>query len=463
MANEHLEKAKGILAKLTADVTKQHEDADVKKLLGDVLSELKKAGTGDRKGRFDTKDAAEALKAITQDTGSFQAGLQFVIDTPTNDDTVKSFQQLSDDVHLMASMLKKDPRELRMYKQLVQHPILRKTQDTFGGPGPTLTDPTDHYGGDWIPIGFSADLIDIVRLQLKVAALTRRINMPTPTYKLPIHSGVDVTAYLVGESITSGTPEGRPTSSMPESHIPVTLDAKKIGALVYFSEEITEDSIFPVLPFLKTSMSRAMANAQETAVINGQKTATIDSGYTIAATDVRKAWDGYRYLTAAGAKVDFASWSSSNATGLLRQLRAKMGKYGVDPSQLVWITGIQGYHQMLNNADLLTMDKYGNNATILSGELAKFDNIPIIVSEFVGENLNALGVYDGVTTSKTMVMLLHRDSWLFGDRRKITVKTKDMPEDDNHLLVCHQRLDFKPLYNTATEYTVAIGYGMPKL
>lgn len=463
MANEHIEKAKSILAKLTNDVNKKHEDEDVKKLLGDVLTELKKAGPGERKGRFDTKDAIEAMKQVSTETKTFHAGLNYVVDTPTDDQTVKSFQQLSDDVHLMASMLHRDPRDLRLYKRLAEHPILRKTQDTFGGPGPTLTDPTDHYGGDWIPIGFSADLIDIVRLQLKVAALTRRINMPTPTYKMPIHSGVDVTAYLVGESITSGTPEGRPTSSMPQSHIPVTLDAVKIGALVYFSEEITEDSIFPVLPFLKDSMSRAMANAQETAVINGQKGGQIDSGYTIAAADVRNAWDGYRKKCAAGAKVDFASWSNSNATALLRQLRAKMGKYGVDPSNLVWITSIQGYHQMLNNADLLTLDKYGPNATIFNGELGKFDNIPIIVSEFIGENLNALGVYDGVTTTKTIAMLLYKDAWLFGDRRKITVKTKDMPEDDNHLLVCHQRLDFKPLYDPSTEYTIAIGYGMPKL
>ncbi|MEM4720596.1 MAG: phage major capsid protein, partial [Candidatus Methanomethylicaceae archaeon] len=263
-----------------------------------------------------------------------------------------------------------------------------------------------------------------------------------------------------GETVTSGSPEGRPAASMPTSSS-VTLDAKKIAALVYFSEEINEDSIVPVLPYLRDNMARAMANAQEIAVINGQRTANIDTGVT--ASDVRKAWDGYRYCCQSAAKTDLNSWSASNATGLLRSIRAKMGKYGVDPKNLAWVTSIAGYHQMLNAAELLTLDKYGPNATILTGELGKFDNIPVIVSEFVGENLNALGVYDGVTTTKTIIALVHTPAWVFGDRRAITVKVKDNPEDDNHLLVCHQRLDFAPLYDVTSNYIVSIGINLAKL
>lgn len=458
MSDKHIEKAKDLLAKMSADVNRQQEDKDVKKLLGEVLDELKKAGNGERKGRFDTQDALEVQKSAPN-TG---IGIQKSVETSTNDGLIKDFQRMNDDVFLLSQMLKKDPRELKLYKQLQEHPFIQKTQDSFGGTGPSLSGPSTHYGADWIPIGFSADLIDIVRLQLKVAALHRRINMPTPTYKLPI-GGTDVTAYLVGETITSGTPEGRPTASMPTSGTGVTLDAKKMGSLVYFSEEITEDSIIPVLPYLRDNMSRAMANAQETAVINGQRTGTIDTGDAPGTTDVRYAWDGYRYCCQSAAKVDLSTWATTTATSLLRSIRAKMGKYGVDPKNLVWVTSIAGYHQMLGNADLLTLDKYGSNATIMSGELGKFDNIPIIVSEYVAENLNSLGVYDGVTTTKTLVALVYTPAWLFGDRRSITVKTKDNPEDDNHLLVCHQRLDFKPLYTVASNYIVALGYNLAKL
>ena len=139
-----------------------------------------------------------------------------------------------------------------------------------------------------------------------------------------------------------------------------------------------------------------------------------------------------------------------------------MGKYGVDPSNLAYITSISGYHQMLGITEVLRLNEYGPNATILSGELGKFDNIPIIVSEYIGESMNAAGVYDGVTTNKTIIMLVHTPSFLFGDRRAITVKTWDMPQDDAHLLVCHQRLDFKSVYDASSNYIVSLGYNVPK-
>jgi len=50
-----------------------------------------------------------------------------------------------------------------------------------------------------------------------------------------------------------------------------------------------------------------------------------------------------------------------------------------------------------------TVDKYGQFATVLNGELGKIDGIPVIVSEKIRENLNASGVYDGTTTTKTLL------------------------------------------------------------
>ena len=462
MSKEHLERAKTIIGNLISDLTKNKDQETVKRMISDALTEVQKGAPGERKGRFDEKDAQEAIRSAAITGDNRWAVIEQVVNTPSEDASIKSFQKLNDDVYLMSQMLNRPPQSLKIFKSLQDHPLLKT--DHFGGAGPTMPTPGTHFGADFIPLGFSADLIDIVRMQLKVAALHRRINMPTPQYKMPVHGGTDITAYLVGETLTAATPEGRPTASRPTSTA-VVLDAKKIGALVYFSEEITEDSLIPVLPYLRDSMSRAMANAQENAVINGQKSGTIDMGYSpIAASDVRKAWDGYRYCVQAAAKVDLSSWTAGGSyaqgSGLLRSMRAKMGKYGVDPKDLVWVTSVSGYHQMLGTAEVLKLNEYGPNATILKGELGRFDNIPIVVSEFVANNLDASGTYGGITTNKTIVLLVHTPSWLFGDRRSITVKTKDVPEDDNHLLVCHQRLDFIPVYNTASEYIVSLGYNL---
>jgi hypothetical protein len=68
---------------------------------------------------------------------------------------------------------------------------------------------------------------------------------------------------------------------------------------------------------------------------------------------------------------------------------------------LAWIASIASYYKMLGLTEVLTLQNYGPQATVLQGELGKFDSIPIIVSEYQRQDLNASGVYDGVTKTKT--------------------------------------------------------------
>ena len=53
------------------------------------------------------------------------------------------------------------------------------------------------------------------------------------------------------------------------------------------------------------------------------------------------------------------------------------------PGELAWIVGFKGMIEMMKLAELITMDKYGANASVLSGEVAKFFGSPVILSEFI--------------------------------------------------------------------------------
>jgi len=57
----------------------------------------------------------------------------------------------------------------------------------------------------------------------------------------------------------------------------------------------------------------------------------------------------------------------------LRGLRAAMGEYGVSPSDLAYIFGIFGYVKLLDDTNVLTIDKIGPNATIRSDERVNWD------------------------------------------------------------------------------------------
>lgn len=315
-------------------------------------------------------------------------------------------------------------------------------------------------GVEWVPSQLSPSLIDRVRLELKVAALHNRIPMPTNPYKAPI-VGADAVAYVQSEVTAEDDTTKRIKTSRP-STINLTWTAKKLATRLITSDEMTEDSIVPILPFLRDQAVMALANGQEDATINGdlltgQGTALdVDMRDGGDETNPRAAWNGYRKIAKSAAKVDLGTFSVAN----LRAIRAAMGKYGINPAQLAWVVSIAGYNKMLSLPEVLTLDKYGANATLLNGELGRFDNIPIVVSEFVREDLNASGVHDGVTTTKSQTLLVYRPGFAYGDRRQVTVRSREDFETEQTIIAASQRLDFQPIFNQASDKTVGVGYNV---
>ena len=355
----------------------------------------------------------------------------------------EEIQKKSDELYLCSQILSTDPRNLKMWGDWESVTTdLRKAMDTA----------TAGEGEEWIPTEFSRNLIEQVRLALKVSALHSRINIPTPTYRMPVE-GADAVAYLIPESTSDDSTKIK--ASTPGTKR-ISFDAQKLASRVLFSEEVSEDSIVPILPYLRGKVIEALAVAQETCTINGDTSTTHQDSDVTDSLDARKAWNGYRTAVLTAANKDLGTFSTTN----LRGVRSGMGKYGVDVNKLAWVAGTSGYNAMMDLTEVRTLDKYGPKATILTGELAKLDNIPIIVSEYIREDLNASGVYDGVTMTKTIILLVRRDGFMYGDRRSVKVKSAEIIETDQTQIVVTQRLDFEAVYDTDTETIVGQAYNI---
>ena len=354
-------------------------------------------------------------------------------------------QEQADGLYLASKLLRRDPRTLKGWLPFERRVSgLRKALDTA----------TAGEGAEWVPTGFSQQLVEKVRQRLKVAALHRRISMPTNPFKLPVE-GADAVAYLFAESTSdTGT---KITASTPGT-TNVTFNAVKLAARVLVSAELEEDSVIAVMPYLLDTIVRALADAQEDAAINGDDSGTHQDSDVTASTDARKAWKGYRKHALAGATVDVSTFDVVT----LRSIRVAMARYGINPNDLAWIAGFRAFHKLLGLAEVQTVDQYGDQATLLSGELAKFDGIPIIVSEFVREDLNATGVYDGVTTDRSVLPLVYTPAFLYGDRRAVNVRVSHdlYMESDQDVAIATQRLDFQPVYDATTEPIVGLGVNL---
>lgn len=359
-------------------------------------------------------------------------------------DDVRAFQQRSDHLVLLHTMLSRadnpvDVRETAYYQEEFLPSV--RAMDTA----------TSGEGQEWVPRELSSSFIERVNLELRVAALFPSIIMPTQPYDLP---AMPVSRQRSGSHAeqTADTGQTKFKVVTPGTR-KVTLTAVKFAVETLVSKEAEEDTIIPILAWIESELVEYVAADIEDTVINGDTTGThMDSDTT--GTDPRKLWIGLRKGAIAAAAADFAN-ADLTVAGLTAN-RGRMGKYGVKPDQLAHIVSINNYIDLLGDTNLLTMEKYGANATILTGELAKAGGVPVIVSEYQRADLNATGVYDGTTTNRSVATTVNRKAWLRGVRRQTTVQrlVELYAESDQDAVTVSTRQAFTSLY-PGTEPTTA--------
>jgi len=383
---------------------------------------------GIRKGEFSTKIGPEDLTT------------KALITTPSTDAKVIALQEKSDDVYITSVLLKTAPRNLKMY------PDFQKALDTQ----------TAGEGLEWVPTILSAELIRMIELAYRIPALHRDITMPSDPFVLPAQVGKQI-AYKITEQIEDTGQTKIPISDLASGK--VTLTGAGVGTRTLVSHYLEEDSIVAVLPLIKEGIADSANEAMEQAIVNGDTTATHQDSDVTVASDRRKLWKGYRkHALANNWKEDLSTFSYAN----VGKLQKKMGKYGTFLNDLTFIVGISGWNQMKSLAEVITVDKYGPSATILTGELGKIDGIPIITSGVVREDLNASGVYDGITMTQTCMFLVFKRGFVTGTRRTLQLRLLQelYAESEQDCLLGTMRRAFEPIYAIATEPIVAIGYNI---
>jgi len=109
---------------------------------------------------------------------------------------------------------------------------------------------------------------------------------------------------------------------------------------------------------------------------------------------------------------------------------------------------------------VMSMDKVGAAATVLTGQLGVLFGTPVVPSEFIREDLNASGIHDGVTETKTVLPIIHRPGWKIGRYKNVTVQTDKEIKNDVLLIVTRERADFQAMMPYATQCCAALGYNI---
>ena len=155
---------------------------------------------------------------------------------------------------------------------------------------------------------------------------------------------------------------------IPDSKIgsgKVTLSAKKLALRVGFSSELVEDAVIPVLNIYREQAVRAIADAIDNVLLNGDTTAGATGNINSDAARPAKtakylALNGLRRLPLVDKAENAVNMNGAPTLAKMRQARFRMSsKYAARPSDLAWIVDSGTYAAQLNLSEFLTMDKAG--------------------------------------------------------------------------------------------------------
>lgn len=277
-------------------------------------------------------------------------------------------------------------------------------------------------GDEYVPTGMQAQLWNDLFLASKVVGNFGIIPMPTDPFDIPL--GWGTITWRKGTQNTATTVSDPATAKS-------TLTSTEQVAEVNWAYDLDEDSIVAMLPTLRSTvaldgseqMDRFMLNADATDAatgnINLDDANPADDSYYLS-----NGQDGLRHLYLVDNTAQSTDVNAALTDAMMRAGIGRLGKYAADVSRLVMVTDAKTYvNNMLGLTNVVTVDKIGPAATILTGQLAAYSGIPIVVS---GAMLEAEDDGKQSTTAANndegQICIAHRDMWKVGFRRQLLIE-----------------------------------------
>ena len=288
-------------------------------------------------------------------------------------------------------------------------------------------------GDELVPTQEAAALWLDVNLETLVAPLFSHVDMPSNPFEIPLQLG-NVNWFPGTENLA--------TTSTALSTARQTLTAYELVAEVPWSRQtLTEPS----------SLVRNSVEVIDDVLVNGDTT-TINNinadGATISTSDAGKAqwligFDGLLHLPLIDNTAQAINRNAAVSDDMFNEVRAKLGKNGVRPSELAYIMDVNTYVRSLSVANFRTLDKLGAEATLLRGQLGAVEGIPVIVSEQMALADTDGKVTDaGNLTDTGRVLIVNRGKWRIGFRRELMIETTRDIQKRQNIMVISMRLAF---------------------
>lgn len=266
------------------------------------------------------------------------------------------------------------------------------------------------------------------RYENAVAGLLRWIDMPSDPHKLPIE-GMDPTVHAVPETTTQAQLTYTSGNATPVSRVGTantTLESGKLKLFVPFSRELQEDSVADFADLLLDQARSALEEARDFVLLTADDEAgatninNFGSAPSATAKYMYGGGDGFVTVALANGRTIDMGGAKPTLTKL-RELRMKLGRVQSQRlNDLVYIIDPYTHTAMLEVDELNSFFNNGQMSTVMTGQVARIDNIPVIVSNELQESA-AEGYVSATAGLNTFgrVVCVYKPDWIAGYRREM--------------------------------------------
>ena len=365
-------------------------------------------------------------KALEQELGLVQ-DRKTEFTATTHDSVVEKAIATGKDLVFKAKLMERDVTSFDEFKQIAG--VIEKAIKPADVP-------------EWLGVEFSNTVLEELRLILKVESLFSKVRMPDGVRTLNVPGKTnEAVAYLIAP--------GDDAIDSAINSANVSFVTKRFKTLVGVTDQANDETVTAIMDMVRNEMISSLARATEKAIIMG------DSGYADA-NDVKKAFDGLLKMARdSGQTVDNGGGAVTSDN--LLELRRQLGVYGLDLSNLVLLVPVDVAYQILDLPEVKTFDQYGNNFTVLAGEIGRIWGMPIVVSEYISHTLKADGTEgDPNTDDKTAVLVVNKSGFAVADRGTVGLETERRAVSSSTLFVSFRDIDFKNISINATPVAALI-------
>jgi HK97 family phage prohead protease len=376
------------MGKTQAEKTAEALEAKIK-ADGDNYSKAISEMSDELKSAKDEMAAMQASKMQFSEAGS---------DAPSSDELNSAF--------ITAKILGKSIDQTEIGKQLIEKAT--RFSDT-----------------DW-ETTWNSTIFEGIQNRVVVEPQFQSIAMNARVMNFPFNpdTGADATwvaagAYNDGDAV--GTAFNDASSGTTQAHglTEVSMTAHKLATREYIGYEEEEDALIPVAGIVRDAIIRRMARTSDASILG--------TGVAAPFTELEELAGGH-----AGNTVTTGSATDLCSVAEILTARKNMGQWGMNPADLVVFLSQAAYYGLLDATEVVTVDKYGDNATIKAGELGKLWGMSLVVSD----------AFEATATGKAQAIIVNPNNYLIGNYRNLTVETATDVVAQQKAMVATRRFGF---------------------